>query len=121
MNNENNPENNLNELNNILFDTLRGLQDGSVDSKKATAITNVGNSIINNAKTQLSAFKATGGIAYQQNFKQLRPPKESVKVADLYTQKTEFSRSQGFESITEAIGKMGKAKFENEFKTWIKE
>lgn len=43
--------NDLNRLNEVLFETLEGVKDGSVDEKKAQTIVNIGNSIVNNAKT----------------------------------------------------------------------
>ena len=53
--------NNLDELNKVLFETLRGVKDGAVEVKKAETIVGLGNSIINNAKVQLSAYKLSGG------------------------------------------------------------
>lgn len=109
-------QNDLNELNKILFDTLRGLKDGSINEKKATAITNVSNSLINSAKTQLSAFKLTKGQAYSETFGN---PREALKSGDLYQQKSEYAIFKGYDNVTKAIESMGKADFENGFKKWI--
>jgi|GEM_PF-2456274 len=49
--------NNLNELNSILFETLRGVQDGTIDAQRANAVQSLGNTIINGAKTLLQAHK----------------------------------------------------------------
>lgn len=109
-------QNDLKELNDILFDTLRGVKNGSVDNKRAKSITEVSNSIINNTKTQINAFKLTGGQAYSES---LGKPREALKSGDLYQQKSEFAIFKGYENVSAAISGMGKAKFENEFKTWI--
>lgn len=110
--------NNLTELNNILFDTLRGVKEGTVDDKKAQTVTNVANSIINNTKMQLTAYKLTKGMAFRDEFG--KAPKELKAGGDAYDQKHEFAIFKGYNNIAEAIGKMGKADFENKFKQWIK-
>lgn len=111
--------NNLNELNEILFDTLRDLKNDKIDAKKAKAITNVGNSIIDNAKTQLAAFKATDGAAYQNSFTRLPPSDSKQPIAKgLFDQKLEFAKEQGYKSLGEAFAKMGKLEFESEFNKW---
>lgn len=115
MSNENN---NLTELNNILFETLKGVKDGSIEDKKATSLTNIANSIINNTKTQLQAYKLTKGMAFREEFG--KAPKTLKASGDTYDQKHEFAIFKGYENVTEAIGKMGKSDFENEFKEWIK-
>ena len=109
--------NNLNELNNLLFKTLRGVSDGSIDDKKAQTVTNVANSIINNSKVQLQAYKLTKGNAYQEAFG--KPPSKTLKSSDLYTQKTDFAIFKGYDNIPAAISAMGKNNFEQEFKNWI--
>lgn len=109
-------KNNLTELNNILFETLRGVKDGSIDDKKAQTVTNVANSIIHNTKTQLNAYKLTKGMAFREEFG--KAPKE-LKGKDVYDQKSEFAQYKGYDNITEAISDLGKADFENQFKSWI--
>lgn len=115
-------ENNLNELNNILFDTLRGIKDGDIPAEKAHAIIGVSNNIINNAKTQLQAYKLTNGkVGVQVFIGGLPKPSEAVlKSNDLYEQKNEFALIKGYLSVTDAMSKMGKPQFEQEFKDWIK-
>ena len=109
-------KNNLNELNDILFETLRGVKDDKVSEKKAKSITEVSNSIINNAKAQLSAYKLTKGHAFKDTF---GSPKRELK-GDTYEQKNEFAMIKGYSSVTDAISKMGKSDFENNFKDWVK-
>lgn len=111
--------NNLTELNNILFETLRGVKDGSIDAKKATTVSNIANSIISNTKTQLSAYKMTSGRAFGDVFGQ--PSTPALASGDTYKLKSEFSIMKGYDSVSDAIGGMGKAKFEAEFTQWIKD
>lgn len=108
-------KNNLNELNDVLFETLRGLKDGTVKEKEATAVTNVANSIINNCKTQLMAYKLSKGRAYSNNFEAI----EIKKPESEYRQKLEFSLSRGFNNVAEAISEIGKAEFDRKFKVWL--
>jgi hypothetical protein len=110
--------NDLNGLNEILFDTLRGLQKGDVDEKKATAITNVANSIINNCKTQLTAYKLSKGKAYRENFGKLP---EGKKEGDTYEMKNDFALHMGYKNVTHAMDKMGKNEFKSQFNEWSKE
>ena len=107
--------NNLNELNEILFDTLRGVRDGKIDEKKATAVTNVANSIINNCKTQLVAYKLSEGMAYRENFGGLPG---APKNGSTYELKNDFALKLGYKNISEAMGKMGKNEFEKQFSEW---
>lgn len=109
--------NNLNELNKILFDTLRGVKDGSVDDKKAQTITNVSNSIINNAKMQLSAYKLTKGKAYNDVFEQ--PTGDLLESGNLYELKHEYAIKKGYKSVSEAYDGIGKGKFETMFSQWV--
>lgn len=110
-------ENNLTELNAMLFETFRDLKEDKIEPKKATGLTNVANTIINNTKLQLAVYKLTSGNAYQDIF--VRPTK-TLMSTDVYEQKSEFSIFKGFKSVAAAMGKMGNANFENEFKTWIR-
>ena len=107
--------NNLNELNEILFDTLRGVRDGKIDEKKATAVTNVANSIINNCKTQLSAYKLSNGKAYKENFGALP---EAQKEGNTYELKNDFALQLGYKNVSQAMEKLGKNEFEKQFSEW---
>ncbi len=55
-----NSANNLEDLNNILFTTLRGYIAKSVDKEHAQTVSNIGNTIINNAKAQLAFYRQAG-------------------------------------------------------------
>lgn len=52
--------NDLDGLRAVLFDTLRGLKDGSVKPEQAKAINDVGQTLINSAKLEVDYLKATG-------------------------------------------------------------
>lgn len=110
---------NLNELNTILFETLRGVKDGTIDDKKANVITNVSNSIINNAKTQLSAYKLTKGVAYSETFG--KPSQKVLESKDKYEQMNEFAMMKGYDSVSQAMEKIGKNEFNKLFSNWIKQ
>lgn len=53
-------DNTINGLRNIMFETLRGIKDGSVDIDKAKAINDTAQTIINSAKVEVDFVKATG-------------------------------------------------------------
>lgn len=52
--------NDIDALRAHLFDTLRGLKDGSVPIEKAKAMSDVAQTIINTAKVEVDYAKATG-------------------------------------------------------------
>lgn len=52
--------NDLAGLRAVLFDTLRGLKDGSVKPEQAKAINDVGQTLINSAKLEVDYLRATG-------------------------------------------------------------
>jgi poly-gamma-glutamate capsule biosynthesis protein CapA/YwtB (metallophosphatase superfamily) len=111
-------ENNLTELNDILFSTIRDLKEGKIDEKKAQSITNVGNTIINNAKTQLQAYKLTKGKAYRDSFGTLTEATGgSVDQPNKHTQMLEFALQSGYNSVADAFSKIGKADFMKKFET----
>ncbi len=114
--------NDLNELNSILFQTLRGVRDGEIDSKKAQSITAVSTNIINNAKVQLHAYKATRGKVGSGIFGTTMPAiEEGARNKDQYGQMMEFALQLGYKSVAQAMEKMGKAKFEKAFHARKKE
>jgi len=56
-----NQNNDINGLREILFETLRGIKDGTVDGDKAKAINQTASVIIDTAKVEVSAMKIAGG------------------------------------------------------------
>lgn len=110
--------NNLTELNEILFQTLRDVKDDKIDIKKAQSITNVSNSIIQNAKTQLQAYKLTNGNASVDAFIEVSENQSKQLPEKLYEQKLQFSKESGYKSLGEALAQLGKTEFEKQFKAW---
>ena len=55
--------NNITELRTHLFDTLRGLKDGSMKLETAQAINDTAQTIINSAKVEVDHIKITGGCS----------------------------------------------------------
>lgn len=124
---ENQSENNLTSLNDIMFNTLRGVVDGTVDEKKAVTIANLSNTIINNAKTQLIGYKLTGGstqiAALPQQPLKLRTPPKKIAGDGLFLPQDDALQLQyalelGFKNTAEAIVTMPKGKFLDDFKLW---
>lgn len=113
-------QNNLETLNDTLFDTLKQLKDGSIDIKKANTIVNVSNAIVKNTSIQLTAFKMLKG--------QIEAPKAitdkkvfaTLKNGDTYDKKTEYAKYLGYKDVVEAIGDLGNIKFNNQFKKEFK-
>jgi hypothetical protein len=103
------------ELNEKLFKTLEGLEDGSVDIKKAQAIVNVSNAISTNAKLMIQAAKLSknpniaNAMIGTENAKQL-------EIKSTYDLKLEFAKKEGFNNLSDAIAKLGKPEFEQQFK-----
>lgn len=56
-------ENNVNELRKILFESIRGVKDGTLDIEKAKAVADMSQVIINSAKIEVDYIKATGGVS----------------------------------------------------------
>lgn len=109
-------ENNIDIVNDALFDTLKKLQTKQIDIPTAKAIVATSDAIVKNAALQLQAFKMTKG--------QIAAPKAltSSKIFltkgsdDVHAQKTEYAQSLGFKDVTEAIGKLGSYDFNKRFK-----
>ncbi|WP_421801787.1 hypothetical protein [Flagellimonas sp.] len=105
---------NLNDLNDILFDTLAKVKSGEMKVDQAQTVVNVGNTIINNAKVQIQAFKMTGGmtglsILSENNNPNLILPER--KLNDRSMAVLNFAKSKGYKNVAEAIAVMGKTKF----------
>jgi|SRR5690606_11191826 len=115
-------ENNLNELNNTLFETLRGIKDGTVKREDAKVMNEIAGTIINNAKVQLDAFKATKGIGNQAKMFGVNHPHNQISLPeDAYEMKVEFSIYKGYTNVGDCMASMGKGHFEAEFCKWVKE
>lgn len=55
--------NNITELRTHLFDTLRGLKDGSMKIETAQAINDTAQTIVNTAKIEVEHMKVAGGCS----------------------------------------------------------
>ena len=95
-----NNQNDLLELNTILFDTLRGVKDGTIKNKKAETITRVDSAIISTNKVQLQAYKLTKGVAYKETFG--RPSNSALESGDQYEQMNEYAMIKGYKSVSNA-------------------
>lgn len=116
--------NDLNRLNEVLFETLEGVKDGSVDEKKAQTIVNIGNSIVNNAKIQLSAFKITGGkTGMSLMSKNDDPTLRIINKEDVGRSKAayDFSAELGYKSVAEAIAVLGKYEFNKKLDKYVED
>lgn len=109
-------ENNLTELNNALFETLNQLQNKSIKPSEAKAIVDVGNAIINNAKTQLSVIKMVSGSVMLPEVLGFKGAHLKIQNSNKYDDLQDFAISLGYKNVTEAINDLGKNKFSNQFK-----
>lgn len=107
----------LADLNDVLFDTLEKLSKDEIKPTKAKQIIDVGNAIVNNAKTQLMAFKMMKGKAMPPTVVGL-PPSSHVpaQAQDTYEQKSDFAHQLGYDNVAAAIASLSKERFEKRFK-----
>lgn len=73
--------NDITALRAVLFDTLRGIRDGSVDIEKAKAINDTAQVIVNTAKAEIDFARATGATV-ASNFIPSQPatdPRAGIK------------------------------------------
>lgn len=52
--------NDIQDLRTMLFDAMRGLKNGTIDTAKAKAISELGQVIVNSAKVEVDHMKKTG-------------------------------------------------------------
>ena len=111
--------NNLNTLSEQLFSTLDDLKNGKIKREDAKVMKEIAGTLINNAKTQLEAFKITKGIGDQAELFGVKSlgPSPDIENQNVYDQKMEFSISKGFKNVAECMAALGQ-KFEYEFRTW---
>lgn len=55
-----NQTNTIDDLRNLLMETMRGVKDGSLDIERAKAVSDIGQTVINAAKVEVEYAKATG-------------------------------------------------------------
>ena len=80
----NNNQNNITELRTILFDTLRGLKDKSIDIEHAKAISDTAQVIINSAKVEVDHARHTGrrSTSFLQEKKEVQLEAEETETED---------------------------------------
>lgn len=61
------PKEDIVALRSILFDTLHGLKNKTLDVQRAEAIRDVAQVIVNSAKVEVDAMKVSGGIVGKDN------------------------------------------------------
>lgn len=119
-------ENNLVELNTILFSTLRKLEAQQIELDHAKGVANLGNTIINNAKAQLEAYKVTGGRTSMQLLPEeqiqgtAQLAQKKVKIpSNAYDRQMLYAKQIGYKTPADAIGALGKNKFLEEVELWV--
>ncbi|WP_416440413.1 hypothetical protein ACH3O9_11185 [Leeuwenhoekiella sp. A16] len=112
--------NDLKELNDILFDTLRGIKDNSVDVKQANAVIGVSNALVNNAKVQLQAMKLSGGKT-PPKFLSIEAGPQTTNFKNKHEAMTAYAQNIGERNVADAISKHGKKDFEKGLKEWLEE
>jgi len=115
-------ENNLNDLNNTLFETLRGVKNGSVKREDAKVINEIAGTIINNAKVQIDALKVTKGMGNQAKLFGVDHQGNIPELPeDAYQLKVEFSIYKGFKNVGDCMASLGKHLFDSDFNKWVKD
>lgn len=109
-------QNNLETLNETLFETLNAIKNDQIELKKANAIVGVSQAIIKNVTLQMSAYKFLGNQIEAP--KSITEKKVFLKISsnDGHTKKSEFAKSLGYDNVVEAIGALGSVKFNQKFK-----
>lgn len=108
MNPQNN--NNLQTLNDNLFELFNQVKDGKIDIEKANTMVGISNTIINNAKVQLQGIKQFHELGYEPNITSNSTVKKLV--GDIYDRKFQFALSIGHQNVADAVSKLGKEQFE---------
>lgn len=102
--------NNLQLLNDNLFDLFDEVKNGKIDIEKANAMIGISNTIINNAKVQLQGIKQFHELGYEPNATSNSTVKKLV--GDVYDRKFQFAISIGHQNVSDAVAKLGKEQFE---------
>lgn len=126
--------NTLDELHNILFDTIRKLNEGKINRNQANSICGLSNAVIKNAKTQIQAYKLTRGKTpipvFQESNINIKS-NESILLVDKtdkltkkipqneFDRKIMFAEFKGYETPAKAIIEMGRDNFFKEYNFWL--
>lgn len=96
-------DNSIKGLREIMFETLRGVKDGSIDPDKAEAINKTAQTIINSAKVEVEFFKATGQVAPSYDFLQAEGKQTTISNTPTGTKVTSHDGSTG---VTSTVHRM---------------
>jgi hypothetical protein len=101
---------------------LNDLKEGNIDDKQANAIVGVSNSIINNGKLQLNAFKMAKAHTAPEIFglEQENLQVEEKVTSNQHELMTDYAIFLKHKNVAAAIAKVGKAAFMEGFKEWNK-
>ncbi len=79
------PENTIGELRTVLFETMRSLKPGAKreDIEAAKALNDIAQTIINSAKVEIDALRATGGRGGGTSFIPLLPSGTKTKTGTI--------------------------------------
>ena len=106
--------NDLNKLNDALFDTLEKVRKGEMRIEKAQTVVNLGTTIINTAKVQVAAFKLSKG---QTSIALLgRNNDEPIAIGNVRDLENtivaqELAKEKGYINVAEAMIAYGKERF----------
>ena len=95
--------NDIEGLREIMFKTLRGIQDGSVDIDKAKAMNDMAQTIINSAKTEIEFIKVTGQTAAATSFLAGKDSTKQITNTPTGTKVTEKDPTTGITSHVHRI------------------
>lgn len=124
---------NLDGLNEMLYKTLEGLQDGSVDNHKAKTICTISSQIISVSKTKIdalrlfsknfetsdSAIKSLSGVIDLEEQSDVAPKALEDQVQkNLFVKKTKFAKSLGYPSLAKAVLDLG-TQFDKKFNNYL--
>jgi len=137
--------NNLNKLNKLLFETLDGvITKTKFEDKRVYAIVQLSNSIINNGKLQLAAYKLAKseqtpqlfglpeaadrdpvhtpklGVSTESSSEREKKEKRRIQTEkNRHTQMNSFADEKGFKNVSEAMDQMTKTVFMAQFENWM--
>ncbi len=122
--------NDLNQLNEMLFETFRDIKGGKIEEKKGAVLVQISNSIINNAKLQLSAYKLAKSESTPQIFSLPEKPSHQIEKEtkekrrrqakkDRHQAMTDFAIEKGYNNAALGISEMTKPVFMTQFENWM--
>jgi hypothetical protein len=140
-----NDSNDLNKLNKLLFETLDGvIKKTKFEDKRVYAIVQLSNSIINNGKLQLAAYKlakseqtpqlfglpegpvqtpnlgvSSGSYAASDSEREKKEKRRLQTERDRHASMMGFANEKGFKNVADAMAQMTKTVFMTQFENWM--